>query len=412
MEKDSEKRWKTIFDAITDIVVLLSPEHDIILINKAGADALKTREEELIGKKCFHVVHDTQEPIPDCPCVKALETGKEHFSEYESGGRHYYLSAWPVVSGDGKVEGFTHIVKDITDRKKIELELVEAKSKAEESDRLKSAFLANMSHEIRTPLTGIVGFAEFLKEANLSDEERKQYIEIIQQGSDQLIQIISDIICISKIEAHQETVTLTDVDLHSILDELLFVFQPQASLRNLLLTFTKGFPGENHFIHTDREKLKNILSNLVGNAIKYTDSGRIEVGYKYQNNKLIFSVMDTGIGIEKTLHEAIFDRFRQVEMTYTRNYGGTGLGLSLSKAYVEMLGGKIDVDSTPGKGSTFTFDIPYIFSESVSRQRGWVEPETILAIPDWGTKTILIAEDEPSSALFLKKALQPTGIRF
>jgi signal transduction histidine kinase len=250
------------------------------------------------------------------------------------------------------------IIRDITVMKKTEEELIKAKERAEESDRLKSAFLANMSHEIRTPLNGILGFTELLKTSELTDKEQDDYLEIIRKGGDRLLKIINDIIDISKIESGQMLVSISKTNISEQLQTVYSFFKPEADSKRIMLINTNESPAEDTIIDTDAQKIYAIHTNLIKNAIKFTQSGFVEFGFEKRNAHLEFFVKDTGIGISSEQKEFIFERFRQGNDTLTRNFEGTGLGLSISKAYVEMLGGKIWVESEYGKGSVFHFTIP------------------------------------------------------
>jgi signal transduction histidine kinase len=243
--------------------------------------------------------------------------------------------------------------------KQAEEELVNSKEKAEESDRLKSAFLANMSHEIRTPMNGILGFADLLKEPDLSGEQQQKYIRIIEKSGNRMLNIINDIIDISKIEAGLMNLEITESNINEQTEYIYTFFKPEIEAKGISLSNKNTLPGVEAIIKTDREKLFAILTNLVKNAIKYTYKGLIEFGYVKKGEFLEFFVKDTGIGIQEDRQEAIFERFIQVDISKKQAYQGAGLGLSISKAYVEMLGGTIWVDSGEGVGSTFYFTIPY-----------------------------------------------------
>ncbi len=256
----------------------------------------------------------------------------------------------------------TLLIKSIRysiERKHLGMELKLAKEKAEESDRLKSAFLANMSHEIRTPMNGLLGFAELLKEPMLSGEEQKSYIGMIEKSGARLLNIINDLINISKIESGQMKLSITSVELEELIEYIHHFFKIETNEKGLDFRLVRDTEASNLIFKTDKEKIYAILTNLVKNAIKYTLKGKIEFGYTMIDNQLKFFVKDTGIGIPKNKLDNIFNRFEQVENKMPGCVEGAGLGLSITKAYVELLKGKIWVESTEGVGSSFYFTIPF-----------------------------------------------------
>jgi PAS domain S-box-containing protein len=239
-------------------------------------------------------------------------------------------------------------------------ELIEAKEKAIESDRLKSAFLANMSHEIRTPMNGIIGFAELLGKTNLEDDKRTKYLTIINSSAHQLLRIISDIVDISKIEAGQMYINREKFHLPQLMYHMGQRFEMELKSKQKELIKLRNLSNNSlEYICTDPIRLEQIISNLLGNAIKFTEKGYIDFGYQFipESNSVMFFVKDTGIGIPNGQLKLIFERFRQVNNLASRKYGGTGLGLSISKGLVDLLGGNIWVDSEEGKGSTFYFTL-------------------------------------------------------
>ncbi len=263
-----------------------------------------------------------------------------------------------IYDGHGNPIEMIGYFVDITNRKKADRELVLAKEKAEESDRLKSAFLANMSHEIRTPMNGILGFADLLKDPHLTGEEKEEYVGIIRKSGHRLLGIINDLINISKIESGQMDLKFEPVNINEQVDYLFKFFSAEAIGKGL--EFIKYCPGnyDEAVIFTDKEKLYAILTNMIKNSIKFTDKGSIRFGYKEKGDYFEFFVSDTGIGISKENQQAVLERFIQVDSGYSSGYEGAGLGLSISKAYIEMLGGKIRIESELGKGSTFFFSVP------------------------------------------------------
>ncbi|MDP3354092.1 MAG: ATP-binding protein [Flavobacteriaceae bacterium] len=237
-------------------------------------------------------------------------------------------------------------------------ELMVAKEKAEESNRLKSAFLANVSHEIRTPMNGILGFCELLQDSDLSGEKQQKYISIIEKSGKRMINTMQDIMNISKIESGVVNINSSAVNVNNLMEDSCFFFLPEAEKKNLKLSLKNKLPENETVICTDSEMLNAILSNLIVNAIKFTKEGAIEFGCIKKNNTLEFFVNDTGVGIPEEHKGFIFERFRQGSESFTRGYEGSGLGLSIAKAYVELLGGTIWFTSEEGKGSTFYFTIP------------------------------------------------------
>lgn len=250
------------------------------------------------------------------------------------------------------------------------IQLLIAKEKAQESDRLKSAFLANMSHEIRTPMNGILGFSELLKDPKLTGKEKLEFIDIIEQSGARMLNTINDIIDISKIEARQIRVSVSNVCINEQMDFLFAFFKPETDQKGIELSYTKGLSDKISIVETDRKKLNSVLTNLIKNAIKFTHRGKIVFGYTLESSKhsavegeddfdLHFYVKDTGIGIPLKKQKAIFKQFIQADVDGNKAYEGSGLGLAISKAYVELLGGEIGLESIPNKGSKFYFTIPY-----------------------------------------------------
>jgi hypothetical protein len=250
------------------------------------------------------------------------------------------------------------IIQDITERKQAEMELIAAKEKAEESDRLKSAFLANMSHEIRTPLNSIIGFSELMTDANFNSDQQFDFARIINECGTNLLTILTDIMDISKIEAGQVHISATFFSATRLMTEIRQEFSFKAQQKGIELRLNPLNPADDVLIESDEIKLRQILVNLVTNALKFTQKGYVEIGLKVMADRVLFAVKDTGIGIPEIFHKQIFERFRQVESSETRKYGGNGLGLAISKSLVELLGGKIWIESEEGSGSVFYFMIP------------------------------------------------------
>ena len=294
----------------------------------------------------------------------------------------------------------TILDKQNKEKEKHASELTNAKEQAEESNRLKSAFLTNMSHEIRTPMNGILGFAELLKEPNLTGDEQQEFIRIIGESGARMLNTINNIVDISKIESGITTVNIKKSDINEQIEFVYKFFKPEINSKGIQFLIRKSLPSSEAVINTDIEKIIAILTNLVKNAIKFTTKGSIEFGYEQKGKYLEFFVKDTGIGIALMQHKIIFERFRQGSESYDRDYEGSGLGLSISKSYVEMLGGRIWVESEAMKGSRFYFTIPY---NAVTEEKNKIKNAISPMNKEIQIKKlkILIVEDDETSYLFL-----------
>jgi signal transduction histidine kinase len=265
---------------------------------------------------------------------------------------------------------FSEIARDIAyslynmelleERTKTKQELIEAKEKAEEGERLKSAFLGNISHEVRTPMNGIMGFINFLKDKTISEEDREEYIDLIEDSGVRLLNLINDLMDMSKIESGQLNFNSEKTNINQIMKDLYFFYEPQIREKGLDLSYKVSLSEEESFIFTDGMRLKQVLTNLLDNAIKFTDSGSVYFGYTLKDGEFEFFVRDTGKGLYPENQGVVFHRFMQEETSRYITYEGVGLGLSICKYFVEMLGGNIWIDSHPGKGATFYFTLPYL----------------------------------------------------
>ncbi len=314
----------------------------------------------------------------------------------------HYVSAANIILKDLGL--MISSVWDITNQVESEKKLIAALDNAKESDRLKSAFLANMSHEIRTPMNGILGFTDLLKDPHLSGEAQNQYINIIEKSGLRMLNIINDIIDISKIESGQMTLLVTDVNINELVYDIFNFFKPEAG-KKALKFLCKNTPSKDEvIIQTDKVKINAILTNLVKNALKFTQKGSIELGYGIKDKFIEFFVKDTGPGIPDEQKEFIFERFRQGSESLTRKYEGAGLGLAISKAYVEMLGGKIWIESKNEQGSTFRFTVPNTIGYQENKPLPVPEKEVI----NHGRKLkILLVEDDETSRTLLEINTKP-----
>jgi PAS domain S-box-containing protein len=407
--KTSEEKFKTIFNSASDGMFLLDTEtHKFIMCNAACSNMLGYTNNEFLQLDITEL-HPSEE-FPFYEQISILMQGGEElyrkikFKRKNDGIFTVELSPTLITIANKKV--LLIVFRDITERLKIEEELIKAKMEAEESNRLKTAFLQNISHEIRTPMNAIVGFSEFLNNPGLLPEKREEFTDIIIQSSHQLLSIITDIIDIATIEAGQEKLNESDINLNLMCSLLYEQFLKKAQLKNISLDFKTTLENDEAIITTDETKLTQVLSNLINNAVKFTTSGHVYFGYQKKENDLEFYVEDTGLGISPDLHEKIFERFYQIDGSSTRKYGGSGLGLSISKAYVGLLGGHIWLTSEPGKGSVFHFNIPYKKTiPAASSTEQFTDFESLKVL---GLKTILIAEDEVFNFMYLEELFSET----
>jgi PAS domain S-box-containing protein len=398
---ESEKRFRNMFEFHSAIMLLVEPESGRII--NANNSAVEFYGYDLLTLRSMSIqdINQLNQEQIKKECKRALKKNCNFFifPHKLSNGEIKTVEVHSTpIHHEGKPILFS-IIHDITQRNMAEKELIKAKEKAEESDNLKTAFLQNMSHEIRTPLNAISGFSQFLLNPGFSEEKRKEFVSIIQNSSNQLISVVSDILSISFLETKQEKINNEIVNVNSLISELEMIFKQQLCLKKIELKVVKSLTDIESTIFIDRVKLTQIISNLINNADKFTEEGTIEIGYSLKNKELEFYVKDTGIGIKEDQQEKIFERFRQADMSISKKYGGTGLGLAISKGYTELLGGKIWVSSEIGKGSTFSFTIPYIPSEEAVKDK---------ALNNSGFKKrikILIAEDEPNNYLFFETIL-------
>jgi len=352
--------------SVNECVSITDLDDKILFVNESFLQTYGYELNELIGNQISIVrsKNNVQKIVNEIlPATINGEWQGELFNKRKDGSEFLiHLSTSIIKNKNGIPLGLIGVATDITGRKRAERELIEAKNKAEESDRLKSAFLANMSHEIRTPMNGILGFAGLLKEPKLSGEEQLEYIGIIEQSGTRMLNIINDIVSISKVESGQMEVFIEETNINEQIEYIYTFFKPEAEKKGIKLYVKNSLPSKKSIIKSDKEKIYAILTNLVKNALKFTQTGTIEFGYipiaNGELGELEFYVKDTGIGINLEHQNFIFERFRQSNESLNRNYEGAGLGLAISRAYVEMLNGKIWVKSELVKGSTFYFTIP------------------------------------------------------
>jgi PAS domain S-box-containing protein len=339
---------------------------------------------------------------------RTIKSGKNWYGDLRNrkkDGTLYWESMIisPLVDKKGKVLNFIAVREDITGKKLMIEELKNAKEKAEESDRLKTAFLQNISHEIRTPLNGILGFSELLIQEWTTPDDRVEYNDAIQHSGKRLMEIVSNILDISIIEAGQVLLSPEKFNVNNFILELYNFYQGQALRKNLNMKYEFGLPAENAYLTADTTRLYQVMNNLLNNALKFTKKGEIALGYKVDKESLVFYVKDTGIGIPEEHLARIFDRFYQVEQSSTRTYEGAGLGLAISEGLVLAMGGKIWLESEKDKGTVFYFSLP---AGNLINLSDIDSGSSTLSEND----VILIAEDDETSYRLLLTSLKKFGV--
>ncbi len=420
--------FEQLFESSPEGIVILDSNDCVIRCNEEFSRMFGYSAQEVQGKEINSLIVPDNLQQEGSLLTHTVTNGKLVMHETQRKRKdgsliHVSILGKPIGFKGGQIAVYG-IYRDISDRKRVEEELMVknqeiesqnveyrfineelfmAKQKAEESDKLKSAFLANMSHEIRTPMNGILGFTQLLKNPKVPEVDIHQYVKVIEGCGNQLLTIIDDLIDISKIEANQIIINEVDVSINNILHEHFLLYIHKAKDENIDFYYSCGLPDSNCQVITDGNRIKQILTNLIGNAFKFIKEGYIKFGYIQKNDKLEFFIEDTGIGIADEHKEVIFDRFRQVETSLSSQAGGTGLGLAISKAYINKMGGEIWVESEPDKGSTFYFTIPY------NPLKSRVQPTDDNGLPfiekiEPG-KIILVAEDDDANFLYIKEIL-------
>lgn len=364
--EESEIRYRHIFESILDGVIIYNMNKEIVQVNKMATQMYGYTYTEFTQTATSRYIHPAQN-ISFEGIINHLENNYDKMFEGESiditkSGEKFFVNAKGRLIEYNNEPHLLIIVRDITHIKQTERDIVKAKEKAVQSEHLKSAFLANMSHEIRTPMNSIIGFSDLLGDDDISKEEKDHFIKIIRQNGNQLMNIINDIIDISKIEAGQIKLNYERIDLCETFKDIYNMFELSTKEKGLKLISKSSHSEDEYFIMTDELRLKQILINLISNALKFTHNGFIEFGYNIIDHEksIHFYVKDTGIGISKDKQEEIFQRFMQAELKTTKLYGGTGLGLAISQGLVHTFRGQLWLESEEGMGSTFNFSIPLI----------------------------------------------------
>ncbi|MFO7828313.1 MAG: transporter substrate-binding domain-containing protein [Bacteroidales bacterium] len=408
----------SMINSIPDLIFYKNKDNIYLGCNESFCKFNNKTHQEIIGKHDFEIFPKDQAQFfydTDHQIIMSNEPVRMESWERNSKGEKFLFDTLkvPFTDEDGKALGIVGICHDITDRYKTEIDLKNAKEKAEESDRLKSSFLANMSHEIRTPMNAIIGFSDLLVDPDTDIDEREELVTHINNNCNTLLHLIDDIIDLAKIESNELSITIKNTDINKLMQELFETYKETRSKfqkEHIVIKLDKDHSKEKLFLKTDPYRLKQIMINLLDNALKYTDEGSIEMGYKILNDKNIieFFIADTGIGIPDDKQEEIFQRFNKIETNKSKLYRGTGLGLTITKNLVTRLGGNMHLESQINKGSIFYFTLPLDVANGSNEEI--IKDELTNNQKKWNKKTILIAEDEESNYKFLAMLLKNKGM--
>lgn len=404
--RESEAKYRSYIDNSPSGVFVTDEKGNYLEVNRAATIITGYSKNELLKMNISDLKDfDHTGRSADENFVDLIKTGKmsTQFPFRRKDGMICWWKIDAVKIGENRMLGFT---TDITQLKETESRLMSALEKAQESDRLKSTFLANMSHEIRTPMNGILGFSGLLNKNDLSSDKQQEYIKIIQHSGKRMLNTINDLIDISRIESGQTKITKKLINFNEQLDHLYHFFKPEADAKDLEFHFNPSLENNKAILMTDEEKFFAIMSNYLKNALKYTDEGSIHFGYELLDGIIEFYVKDSGIGILKDKHEAIFERFVQADLSITKPYEGSGLGLAISKAFAEMIGGEVRVDSEFGKGSTFYLTLPFKDVDSRDKNKSPKNNHHKNLKESMKDLDILIVENDEPSVLYLKILLK------
>lgn len=362
----SEERLRDIIFSTADWVWEVNENGEYTYSSQRGNELFDASQVEIIGKTPFDFM-----PEDEARRIAAIFTEiaakKEPIKDLENwnigkDGKLICLltNGLPILDKEGHLRGYRGVDKNITDRKLAEQELIKAKEKAEESDKLKTAFINNISHEIRTPLNGILGFGQLLADPDFSEQVKEEYFKMMNESSDRLLNTITNIMDISLLNSGNQKVVRTNVVLRNLVNQISEKFSNTCKRKGIRISISEDSLTESPYFLTDENLLGKVLYQLIDNAVKFTDRGTIAVGYEKIGNEIQFSVKDSGIGMSEATRHKIFENFMQGDEFDNRKYDGTGIGLSIAKGYVELLGGRIWAESQKGKGSTFYFLLPVL----------------------------------------------------
>ena len=409
-ELNSLKLSKAIIQSPTSIIIT-DPSGTIEFVNPKFTQLTGFSAEEAIGRNPNILKSGEQNEAFYKKLWDTITSGNDWSGELlnkKKNGELYWesVSISPLINDDGVITHFVGVKEDITDRKKMIADLIVAKDQAEAGARLKTAFMNNISHEIRTPLNGITGFGQLISQPGLSDEERDSYMEILQSSTERLINTINDYMDASLLASENLTPVIATFGLNQLFDEICSTIEQKCRVKNIRFSYLPPIHEQHIQLLSDRELLKKVLFHLLGNAVKFTKAGEISTGFEIENDHIEFFVKDTGIGISSAALESIFDAFNQEEISSTRNYEGSGLGLTITKGILKLLGGNIRVISEKEKGSEFRFTLP-VTSTFTSKTK---TNENFAEVNNENEPLVLIAEDDDSNYFFLDILLRKASV--
>lgn len=398
---------ETLLDSIPNPLFYMDNKGKYIGINQSFREFYQLENKDIIGKTLFEI-DSFEVASTNAASDQLIFDGKESLQVLDrtvrlrnGGERDVIITKSAFRDSENRIAGLIGMITDITQRKKMEQDLLNAKDKAEESDRLKTAFLNNLSHEIRTPLNAIVGFSELLNE-DYPEDQKTGFIEIINNNSDQLLHIIDDVLSVSRLDSEKIPVENEVFSLHEMFDSLYSTFASDAAKHGVFLYPPTLHPDIPDRIYHDKGKIRQVLSGFLENAIKYTIKGSIEMDCELLENQFCFWVKDTGIGIGPKDQKRVFDRFFRANEVQIKAIRGNGLGLSIARGLIELIGGKIGLESEPGTGTKFYFNIPVLDNPGP-----YVKPSLVShGISNWSGYNVLIVEDEPDNYNYLVSILQ------
>ena len=407
--RQNEAKYRSIFNTCPDAIMVSDMQGHFLDINEVFTQVSGYQMQDLEGLSTVDIGLWNSENERDKALNLLKKNGHFENKEFEfktkNGNIIICLVSSKILIVEDQVQVIS-IARDVTERKKIINELESAKEKAEESDKLKTAFLNNISHEFRTPINSIVGFTELITYSNQSKEKQAMYSSQIINGCNKLIEIVNLTVEMSQIQSKQVRYYESFFNFSSLLNRIEEEYSEVAQTKKIDFSIQTNFQSHNSSIFSDFNKLFKTIKYLVDNAIKFTKQGSVCMNCLLDNGHLLVSVQDTGIGISKEMQAKVFDIFRQIETGLSRNFGGNGLGLSIAKAYVEVMNGRIWLESEPGFGTTVYFTVPAIVSKKKEAAK-----EKQQDADDWSLKTVVIAEDEISNFELLSEFLLPTKIK-